>query len=199
VYIGTGDREDPMKTTVTNQFYAIKNKWPSTWDDNSDTLTPSDLVDVTSDVLQDTTKTEEEKASVRESIDNGMGWYIDLENPGEKVVSSPIIFDKVVYFTTFTPSVETTSGADLCFQHGSGTSRLYALDYTTGNAAIDFNGDGNITKEDRSKAIGSGIPSQPVVFVTKTGAHVVVGTEGGVFSTTVNTDQNIIRYYWKQN
>jgi len=199
VYIGTGDREDPMKTSVTNQFYAIKNKWPSTWDDNSDTLTPSDLVDVTSDVLQDTTKTEEEKASVRESIDNGMGWYIDLENPGEKVVSSAIIFDKVVYFTTFTPSVETTSGTDLCFQHGSGTARLYALDYTTGNAAIDFNGDGNITKEDRSKAIGSGIPSQPVVVVTKTGAHVVVGTEGGVFSTTVNTDQNIIRYYWKQN
>ncbi|MEA3222851.1 MAG: PilC/PilY family type IV pilus protein [Thermodesulfobacteriota bacterium] len=200
VYIGTGDREDPQRTTVVNQFYAIKNTWPATWDDSSDTLTPSTLVNVTSDILQDPTKTEAEKDAVRAALAAGSGWYINLENSGEKVVSSPLVFNKVVYFTTFTPSADTGSSDDLCsLGYGSGIARLYAIDYKTGNAVFDFTEDDQLTKTDRSINIGSGIPSQPVIVVTKTGVHVIVGTEGGVFSQTITPDQNIFRYYWKQN
>ncbi|MCD6569607.1 MAG: VWA domain-containing protein [Deltaproteobacteria bacterium] len=200
VYIGTGDREDPQRTTVVNQFYAIKNTWPAIWDDSSDTLTPSDLVNVTSCILQDPTKTEAEKDAVRAALAAGSGWYINLENSGEKVVSSPLVFHKVVYFTTFSPSADTGSSDDLCsLGYGSGTARLYAIDYKTGNAVFDFTEDDQLTKTDRSINIGSGIPSQPVIVVTKTGVHVIVGTEGGVFSQPITSGQDIIRYYWKQN
>jgi len=142
---------------------------------------------------------EAEKDAVETALDTKKGWYIDLEHSGEKVVSSPLIFDKVVYFTTFTPSASTESSGDLCFTQGSGTARLYALAYKTGNAVFYFSGDSNLTKEDRCLTIGSGIPSQPVIIVTKTGGHVLVGTEGGVHSQSIMSGQDINRYYWKQN
>ncbi len=72
VYIGSGDRENPPSTTVINRFYAIKNTWPETWNDNSP-ITDTNLTDVTADVLQGTVPspsamTEEEKSTYRSDL-----------------------------------------------------------------------------------------------------------------------------------
>jgi type IV pilus assembly protein PilY1 len=124
-----------------------------------------------------------EKAALRQTLSySGNGWFFDLEHSGEKVVSTPLVYNKIVYFTTFTPSTATSVGTDPCGTgSGSGAARIYAVDYRTGEAVFE-NFDGNsamLTKEDRYKDIGSGIPSEPTLVVTEQGVFIVVGTEQG--------------------
>ena len=127
IYFGTGDRENPDDTTVVNRFYAVKNDWTGT-----STLTESDLVDVTSNLIQ--LGTTEQRTQVKAQLESGKGWFIRLENPGEKVVATPRVYAGVVYLTTYTPSdgSGTTSGDPCAASTARGVARLYAMDYKTG-------------------------------------------------------------------
>ena len=198
VYIGTGDREDPTRTTVVNQFYAVKNTWPATWSDATNTILSSSLVDLTSDTLQDSSASTAAKAAVTAALDTGAGWRIDMEHSGEKVVSSPVVFDKVVYFTTFTPSAVSGSGDKCSSNTASGTARLYAMDYKTGVSVVDWDNDDTLEKSDRSVVIGGGIPSEPVVVVTESGVQLMIGTQGGVKTIDLEYDNDFCRYYWRE-
>jgi type IV pilus assembly protein PilY1 len=133
IYFGTGDRENPDDTTVVNRFYAVKNDWTAT-----SPLTESDLVDVTSDLIQ--LGTADEKAQVKSALETHKGWYIRLESSGEKVVSSPRVYGGVVYFTTYTPSDGSglIPGDPCAASTVRGVSRLYVLDYKTGGAVHEF-------------------------------------------------------------
>lgn len=197
VYIGTGDRAHPSDTSTVNRFYAIKNTWISPWT----TLTEADLVDVTS-YGYDTT--------AHANLVTGNGWYIKLnERQGEKVMSSPLLFNKIVFFTTHTPG--TSNAADPCSISALGEGRLYALDYLTGEAALNFDStndtqDGTVlARSDRSTSLGVGIPSPPTLIVTEQGgAKLIIGTgdPSGDIKTEVieipgGSDVEI--YYWKQS
>jgi type IV pilus assembly protein PilY1 len=70
-----------------------------------------------------------------------------------------MVFNSVYYISSFTPG-----NSDPCMPGGS--SRLYALGYKTGEAVIDFDGDG---QPDRSTEIGGGIPSKPVMIIPPDG------------------------------
>ncbi|HPJ94593.1 MAG TPA: PilC/PilY family type IV pilus protein [Deltaproteobacteria bacterium] len=211
VYIASGDREHPTDATgeettpAYNRFYALRYTWPATWSDEDDALTDSDLTDVSTDTLQGTTSTpstltEAEKAALRQALSSsGNGWFFDLDHSGEKAVSTPLVYNKVVYFTTFTPSTAvSTSSTDPCGTTGAGTARLYAVDYETGEAVFsDFDGNSSsLTEEDRSKTIGSGIPSEPTLVVTEQGTFIVVGTEEGPISVDTQEKRSLNRYYW---
>ncbi len=214
VYIGSGDREHPNEKTgdetspspkTYNRFYAIRNTWPATWNDD-DPLTDSDLTDITDDSLQGTASTpssltDAQKAALRASLStSGNGWFFDLEHPGEKVVSTPLVYNRVVYFTTYTPSsVETSSSSDPCYTGaGAGTARIYAVDFRTGEAVFqNFDGNPNaLTKEDRYKDIGSGIPSEPTLVITEQGAFIIVGTQEGPIQHNTAERRSIHPYYW---
>jgi type IV pilus assembly protein PilY1 len=207
IFFGTGDRADPRETGVENRFYVVKNEWVAS--ESSTTLSESDLVDVTGDLIQ--LGTAEQKAQVQRALETSKGWYIRLENPGEKVTASPTVFGGVVYFTTYTPSPEGTivNPNDPCeAPTASGVARLYAVDYLTGAAVLDYSPTVEIDREtgraaklgklDRSKVIGWGIPSAPVVAVLESGAKIFLGVEGGVVQETpvAKTDMNI--FYWRQ-
>jgi type IV pilus assembly protein PilY1 len=139
VFIGSGDREHPSDTTVTNRFYAIKNTWPITWNDTTP-LTDINLVDLSADNLQDSSVSQTVKDNILNQLQTSSGWYINLENSGEKVVSTPIIYNKVIYFTTYSPTSSSASGTDKCSAGtGTGTGRLYAINYLNGEAAFAFN------------------------------------------------------------
>jgi type IV pilus assembly protein PilY1 len=81
---------------VVNRIYAVKNDWTAT-----SPLTETDLVDVTSNLIQ--LGTAEQKEQVRNDLNAKKGWFIRLLNAGEKVVASPRVYGGVVYFTTYTP------------------------------------------------------------------------------------------------
>jgi type IV pilus assembly protein PilY1 len=183
VYLASGDRESPMATygTAYNRFYAIRYTFPATWNNDSP-LTDSSLTDVTS--------------SYNPATVSANGWYFNMNHSGEKAVSTPLIFDKVAYFTTFTP--QTTVASDPCGLTGAGVARLYAVNYKTGEAVFDFDEDGSLEdgSNDRSKDIGSGIPSEPTLVITEQGIFVVVGTQEGPFVFDTQSGRSIHRYYW---
>ena len=204
IYFGTGDREHPGDTTVVNRFYAVKNDWTPL----SAPYTESDLVDVTSDLIQLGTVTQ--KQQVQTDLDNAKGWFIRFENPGEKVVSSPRVYAGAVYFTTYTPAtVGGPADPDPCVAStASGNARLYALNYKNGASVSNFSASGELDtsgnsvnglgKLDRAKWVGTAIPSAPVIAILPGGARIFIGVEGGLVSLPAVASQDMIRYYWNQ-
>jgi type IV pilus assembly protein PilY1 len=202
IFFGTGDRENPGDTSVVNRFYAVKNDWSATAP-----YTESDLVDVTTNLIQ--LGTAAEKTAVKSALETHKGWFIRLENPGEKVVSSPRVYAGVVYFTTYTPSDDAgiVPGDPCAASTVRGVSRLYVLDYKTGGAVHEFStttehdNSGNavsLGKLDRSLAVGTAIPSAPVIAILGGGARLFIGVEGGIVSLPAAATQDMHRYYWNQ-
>jgi len=198
VYISTGDRAHPSETDTVNRIYAIKNTWANTWS----TLTEEDLVDVT-----DYTYNSETYAS----LSAGSGWYIKLSaRQGEKVMSSPIVFNKIVFLTTYTPGSGGEEG-DKCSVGSLGSGRLYALNYLTGEAAMNFDTTNDtednevLADSDRSRPLGTGIPSPPTLIVSKDGGpRLIIGTgtpDGKITPEVIDIPggSNVEMYFWKQN
>ena len=106
------------------------------------------------------------------------GWYITL-SAGEKVVSSPKVYDGIVYFDTYIPS----AASNAC---GLGTAKLYAVYYLNGGGTITVNGttatiSNTITGGGaaQSLTIGSGVPSAPVI----SNGNLIVTTSTGAILT----------------
>lgn len=203
VFIGTGDRENPKQETGTvsfptwNRLYAIKDNNPSS------PLTELSLVDVTSDILQKPNPTNEDiilQNQTLNNLNNLNGWFITLENKGEKCLASPLIYSRAVYYTTFTPSYPNVG--DICFV-GEGTGRVYALQYKTGMAMFNYdltNDTGQpptIYKTDQSMIIGAGIPSQVVISIIEGEVVGYIGVGGGVFSPEELGGKSINVLYWR--
>ncbi len=148
IYFGTGDRNHP-NTASTNRFYGIKDNVDMT---NGKAFNEADLVDVTTNNKTAT-----------------QGWYFKL-GTNEKVLASGDVFNKVVFFSTFTPT-----STSVCAS-GAGTAKLYAVQMVTGYAAVDFSTGVALATTDasqtRSKDIGSGIPSKPVIVISDSGATI---------------------------
>ena len=167
LYFGTGDRENltAVNTTRDNELIGLNTigtqgvgecaaKGPYNETDLTNETGASGIGTVTSD-----------------------GWYITLSQ-GEKAVGSPLVYDQIVYFVTYTPSATTNA----C---GYGTAKLYAVYYLNGGGTITTTSGGAITISNtatatsgavQSMTIGSGVPSAPVIsngnliITTSTGA-----------------------------
>lgn len=181
LFFGTGDREAPKDKTVMDRLYGIKDKNLST------ILTENDLFDVTN-----------VEASYSQ-VDAKNGWYIRLENLGEKSLSPPVVFYGVVYFTTFTPAFGDPN--DICFL-GEGTGKLYALKYRTGYAALDLDDDGTIEPiQDRSILMGeegkTTIPSGVILTFIGGKAVAYAGVGGGVFIPPLPKTKSLIPVNWR--
>ena len=226
IYFGTGDREHPLNTAVVDRFYVVRDReneetniWP---------LDESDLVDVTTNRLQEadfsptydgdgnpTNSDAQLLSSLTEPLysdgtDTFYGWHIKLsDNPGEKVLATPKVFEGTAYFTTY----EAGTGGDPCDDDRQlGTARLYAVKATTGEAVYNFDlgndttttvDDETVTEEvlgrsDRSFAVGEGISSEPLIMINNKGAvSVMVGRGGGFFNSgTVESIDPVFPVYW---
>jgi type IV pilus assembly protein PilY1 len=173
VFFGTGDREHPDETKVLNQIYAIKDK------SLNSAVSERDLQNVTDGINN------------LKSIEGKEGWFMSLENKGEKVLAPPVVVFGVAYFTTFAP------------EGSEGIARIYALNYKNGGPIIDLNAENNtegikINSSDRSRIIGTGIPSG-VVFSAINGKPVgYAGFQGGVYNTPLKKNSTIIPIWWKE-
>lgn len=160
VLIGTGNRSHPNQTATTDKFYMFKD-----FDVNSsfhgstgtkvpDPLKESDLYDATADLVQ--VGSTEEQATATASLASSRGWFITLEQTGEKSLSNSVTLGGIVFFTTFTPSAQVT----LCEPAG-GTAYLYALRLHSASSVFHFDTalTANLTKDDRKLFLGSRLPS----------------------------------------
>jgi type IV pilus assembly protein PilY1 len=201
VFIGTGDREHPNSTAFNDRFYAVKNKNSTTVVTESD----ANLIDVTS---YSTGYASPHNISFITG-NTSDGWFIRLGyndsgvhvRPGEKVVSSPIVYNGVVYFTTFTPTP--AAAGDLCSNSGSGQAFLYAVNYLTGEAAFNWNTANDTTdsqgkpkavydESDRHFYLGQYLPPAPKLTVTSSGPVLIIWDQ----TIPLPQMQNIKQYYW---
>jgi type IV pilus assembly protein PilY1 len=208
LFFGTGDRENPNDTTVVNTLYAIKDYDNDTNPPTPLPLTPSNLVDATSDVLQSPTATQTQKANFLNNLKTKSGWYITLNqspgespNPGEKCTAPATVFGGAVYYSTLTPTpIDTQSVCTIA----TGSGNVYTLQYQTGNAVLVLNLDNILQHEktpsvtDRSiGTVGAGIPSGIILTVINGSLVGYGGVAGGVFSPQLPTIKSIIPLDWR--
>jgi type IV pilus assembly protein PilY1 len=112
-----------------------------------------------------------------------------------------VVYSKVAYFTTFSPSSEAVG--DPCFV-GEGTAILYAMNYATGQAVLNFDDPTDLgigappsTKSDRSTTIGTAIPSGVVVTVIGGRVTAYIGVGGGVYKPTLSSAKSLFPMTWK--
>ncbi len=162
VYFGTGDRNHPNNNS-TNRFYGIK-----------------DTTEVNGAAVMTQGSYFQESSLTNFTSGTGtvtQGYYIAL-GANEKVLSSADAFASIVFFTTFTPTTATVCGG------GGGDAKLYAVNLTTGDAAIDLTSGGALpagtAAAAAAKNIGTGIPSRPIVTIDQNGnignPYIITGT-----------------------
>jgi type IV pilus assembly protein PilY1 len=182
IYFGTGDREHPHDlSNSAERFYAVK--------DNGRGNYPRKEMD-----LSDVTSSNEFTPTSKE------GWFLQLEKSkqkSEKVLAKATVFNKLVYFTTYTY----TATENPCSIVGEG--KLYIVEYLSGGGAfeVDELSDFQENPSLRSKKIGEGVPSSPIIKANLKGsASVTIGTTKGlIFSTRIfspSKSKEII--YWRE-
>ncbi len=148
--VGSGDRAIPLEENSDDQFFVLVDQNPLTVPVTApNAITFADLGD--------------RKSPTK------FGWKYDLTAmTGEKVLSSPLIFNNNVVFSTFGKG-GTTLSANSCSTVTNNKSRTYLMDLMTGAASLDLNGDGQVKDPDDLSTEGrSGVISQtPQIVFTK--------------------------------
>jgi type IV pilus assembly protein PilY1 len=190
---GTGDREHPDEEAIVNRIYALKDKSAI---ETMAILTECNLYDVTTGELQAADTTQARKDEIQTQLNTAYGWLIKL-GTGEKSLAVPVVFFKVAYLTTFSP----TGTGDPC-QAGFGTARMYGLSYTNGNAAFNFDLSNDtsgiaIRATDRSEVIGTAIPSGVIITFIRGAAVAYTGVGGGVDMPRLTTTKSLVPVNWR--
>ena len=203
----TGNRSHPLNEIVQDRIFAFRDMYlygMTDADSNGladsyttlqakllDPSTTGDLMDVTN--IIDFTVT-----ANMDDLKAAKGWFIELEDSGEKGLAAPVVLDGKIFFTTYVPE-KVIDPANCSIQEGVG--KLYAVDILNGNAVENWDGvgdDTNLTKSDRTFGLGSGIPSQAVPIFQPEGITLLIGGGGGATSVNPNIALPRVRTYWDQ-
>ncbi len=195
LYFGTGDREHPRYTMISNRFYVVS-------DDNR-LIDERALLNLTCNELDTHSYADADaKYELKELLYEGsaLGFYKVLDkqglcpdagdgvdHTGQHVLARPTLFFKNIYFTTYQPTFD-----DPC--EPSGNAFIYALDYSFGTSTFNYN-TGNDPEDEEGRDItdtyrvieGTAIPSgvrvitregKPAGLVSVGGSLVGAGEEG---------------------
>jgi type IV pilus assembly protein PilY1 len=193
LYFGTGDREHPLNYKVVDRVYSLIDRGQNystddelpnadAYDNRIDNVTEAHLIDLTNNTIQNGTAAEALKVLSALASPTNFGWYIKLENTGEKSLAAPVVFAGQAFYTTYAPNLVID---DPCEVGNLGKSRLYHLDYEFGEAVYNYVDDSEQTansgnarsskdntillKADRVKELGEGIPSGIVTLIDASG------------------------------
>ncbi len=197
--IGSGWRAHPLDTVVEDRFYNIRLTDiygpPLDEDGKPDyplAYTETSLYDATANLIGEGDATEKDAANA--SLEATNGWYIRLEDDGEKVLSNPITFQGSIFFTTYAP----LAPASAC-SAALGGGYLYIVNAWDATPVMNLDGLGDLdslTKDDRRRQLGRmGIPPSPQVMMPDEGGPVIlVGPE-----TYDPPEQEVSsRIYWRE-
>ncbi|WP_334021207.1 PilC/PilY family type IV pilus protein [Alteromonas sp. S015] len=189
VALGSGWRASPLDTVVEDNFYMLKDSGVFNRDVNGnytfmETVYESEMYNATSHALNSSDESEREVAS--QDFANKAGWYLNLTTNGEKVLSSPLIIDYKVFFTTYVPASSSTSAC----APPTGNSRAYLVSMFNGNAVTDVNNDGEVNAADRSAELKqTGIAPETKILIEDIVSPVVcLGTE--CVSAVIEVDED---------
>ncbi len=192
VIISSGNRAAPLETDVNNYLYLVKDRATNSATvtslliDETDASLLNDLIDITSTCISGS-----ESACL--TADLSKGWKLELENNGEKGLSTPLTADGIIFFTSYLP--EGTSSSTNCAP-SEGDGRLYAVRLHDGSAAYQLNSVIEATdKGDRFATVGPGIPpgAKPL------GDHILLPGTGIDGNQIIDTGgRSRWRIYWRE-
>ena len=223
IAIGSGYQAHPLDTAIKDNFYVISYPFDYTGtgeygikEDEDDTFRPiteADLFDTTDNIIGegDPEEIEEARAELAES----QGWFINMEDSGEKILGASSTLNNVVRFIAYVPGIS----GDGCSPN-IGSSFFYSLnlldgtpfDDTIGDEENDNNDDNDdnginqntnddedsrLTKEDRKEQLRGGGLAPPVttIFVKDGGPTAISGTE---VLWEGDNDDSATRWYWAE-
>ncbi|TWC40073.1 type IV pilus assembly protein PilY1 [Pseudomonas sp. SJZ079] len=122
VNIGSGYRGHPLDTGAQDRFYSFRT--PIIGSNASHTiLTESAMYDATLNLAQEGTASQRAAAAAEFNKNTG-GWYIRMENTGEKVLSEATTYSGQVFFSTYEPNANSANSSCKAVQ---GVGRSYAV------------------------------------------------------------------------
>ena len=173
VGIGSGHREKPITdVTVVNRFYSLRDfnvfsqvqstQYKATCGTTETSpchqiITDGDtrLVDVSTDINPTIPA-------------GGVGWRMNLQDAGEKVLAESRTFQNRIYFTTYSPE-EREYNPEYCVAT-VGLNRLYIVDAATGKPVVNFASPTSPPDDisDRFKELAQGSIAPEAIFVFPT-------------------------------
>ena len=167
--IGSGYRAHPLNNSVTDYHFLIKDIIGKSYPTSYNAISFNNLVEW----------------GANNAASSDYGWYVPLEDVGEKALSRSLTFNGQVLFTTYSPNdpdLEVFCGGD------TGVARLYSLKIESPE-----------TKETVVELKQGGIPSEPVIPtnpgvmpITIIGAEVVTDILPATPFTPASSD------YWRE-
>lgn len=173
VAVGTGYRAHPLNEVIQDRFYVIRDY--GVFNDEASTSSGKTKINYTvtqvgnSDLLDATNVIDASDMSSLTSTDwdaYANGFYIRLSGSGEKVLSSAVVANYKVAFTTYIPG-DIAANPNVC-SPPEGNGRAYVFSLTHGRPVVDFVENPNATAEDRYiNLTHGGIPSSPKVIYSE--------------------------------
>ncbi|MBW7473101.1 pilus assembly protein [Marinobacter sp. F4218] len=202
--IGSGYQAHPLSTSISERLYMLKIEAvgsapidPSDPNEERilypDPVTEGDLYDATDNTIQEgSTETARNEAAT--ALAGSKGWYIRLENAGEKVLSESTTINNEIYVTTYEPKA-----SDNPCLPPTGTSRLYHISALDGRAVHNYdglNGDDALTKNDRYQELTTaGLPPTPQRMRVEDTDVICIGTE----CKTIDPVKGVVETYWYED
>ncbi|MEJ2603386.1 MAG: PilC/PilY family type IV pilus protein [Gammaproteobacteria bacterium] len=159
ILIGSGDRADPLDRggLTRNFFYMIKDRNIGAGAGVDSGLIHGQMTDLSDNCIQESGC----------SPDLSLGWRIQMERFGEKVLSTPLTIAGMVFFTSYIPQVDIINPCE----PSEGSGRIYALNLQDAGAVRNYDTTDDTetgvpsTKEDRYETLKSpGIPAEVVAL-----------------------------------
>ena len=205
IAIGSGLRHTPQSTTINDRMYVIRDpnvfETPANYNyairgGSPSYIDETTLYDATSNLVQQGTSTQQQTALT--SLENGNGWYIRLEDSGEKILGKASIFNGILLFSSYTPAPSTTANC----APPPGVNNFYAVNIE--NASSVFNLDTSLAvlnKSDRRQTILNSTiaPTPSIINRGNQGSEICVGTE--CFQNLLRSVGSVPmhRNFWREN
>jgi type IV pilus assembly protein PilY1 len=158
VLIISGNRAAPKQTVVDNYAYLLKDRNTAHGGDRSAStavIEASDLADIT----QSCGRQDETGCT---AVDLAYGWKLALAAPGEKGLSSPLLSNGLVLFSSYVPGGETSS--DAC-TGAQGSGRVYVVKLEDAASGLSLVSELSPLDAPRGYAeIGPGIPADVLPY-----------------------------------
>ncbi|WP_026294589.1 PilC/PilY family type IV pilus protein [Salinimonas chungwhensis] len=189
VAIGSGWRASPLDTVIEDRFYMLKDKGIFKRDENNNHVFKTDTTEATMYNATEHLLTSDD-ASARElatsMFSNKDGWYLEMTTGGEKILSSPLIIDYKILFTSYIPAESSESAC----APPTGNSRAYLVNLANGNAVDDLNQNNQLDNNDRYADLRqSGIAPETKILIEEIIKPVVcLGTECA--SAVIETEED---------
>jgi len=188
ILMGSGYRAHPLNGVIEDRFYAFKQLLGSS--STHVDVTESDLYDATSNDIQSGSTSQQ--AAAQTALNSAKGWFIKMENKGEKVLSRPLVVEGSVIFTTYEPKASLVGCTPV-----PGQSREYIVSVLDASATVEKDDVDGLSTSDRSSLLElQGIVDDTVLVKTEDGQGGFQGTQKSGIDLG---GDSAVRTFWYQD